>query len=548
VVHDWGVTRTGEVATARLLLEAARYLNETLEPLRVYERFRELMAEAIPHNGVVVSSVDEEGTIRCDYAWIDGCLMDVSIFPPLKVQADSGMQSEVIRTGRPLLTNDVAARVRDSGTYYDVDSQGAMRKVPDEGAPKAQAAMMLPVKHEGNVVGVVQLMSDEVTYEPAQLELAEGMVGQLAAAVRNARLHTETLRLEAAAAEARAIAREREQAAQVLEAVGDGILFLDPAGSVRFWNAAAEAITKRGRDEVLGRPLAALGREWAALPEAVPATERAEVPRPVTLPFDRGGEELWLSFVAVRTHDGCVYAFRDLTAEREFEASKDDFIATVSHELRTPMTAVLGAARTLLRPDLDASPETRRELLEMIASQAARLSDVTESVLLAGRLDRGEISLETEQVDVDAVVHEAVDVLRGDAPAAVKLDEQLGGAGHALGDAARLQQVVINLVDNAIKYSPSGGTVRIATTRAGGNVRIEIVDQGAGIEEGDRERIFEKFYRGDPSHRLVPGGTGLGLYISRELVERMGGRIALESSSDAGSMFAIQLATRESGV
>jgi signal transduction histidine kinase len=536
------VARAQDAGIARLLLEAARYLNETLEPRRVYERFRELLAEAIPHDGVVVSSVDDEDTIRCEYAWVDGEVMDVSIFPPLTVQPSSGMQSQVIRTGEPLLTNDVAGRVQDSGTYYDVDSEGGMRKVPDEGAPQARAAMMLPVKHEGRVVGVVQLMSDHVTYDADQLELAEGMVAQLAAAVRNARLHIETLRLEADAAAARATSVERERAAQVLEAVGDGIFFVDSQGLVRFWNAAAEAITGFARSEVLGRSLTDLGADWSLVPEGVPVAAAGARPRPVTLPFERDIGELWLSFVGVRTHDGCVYAFRDLTAEREFEASKDDFIATVSHELRTPMTAVLGAANTLLRPDLDVPDETRRELLEMIASQAARLSEVTESVLLAGRLDRGELAIDRDRVDVNTVVHDAVAVLRKSLPDSVAIAEQLEEAGEAVGDAARLQQVVINLVDNAVKYSPQGGTVTVATAREDDRVRIAVSDEGAGIADGDRDRVFEKFFRGDPTHRLVPGGTGLGLYISRELVERMGGRIELEESSEAGSTFAIALA------
>src|SRR5690242_12337822 len=171
-VHDLesvGADSVREVEVARLLLEAARYLGETLEPARVYERFREIMADAIPHDGVVVSSFDPEtGIIACDYAWVDGELLDVTIFPPLRLQPQGGMQSEVIRTGLPLLTNDVAARIQDSGTYYDVDSEGTMRKVPDEGPPKAQAAMMLPVKQEGLVVGVVQLMSDHVMYDSGQ--------------------------------------------------------------------------------------------------------------------------------------------------------------------------------------------------------------------------------------------------------------------------------------------------------------------------------------------------------------------------------------------
>ena len=531
-----------EIQTARLLLEAARYLGETLEPIRVYERFREIVAEAIPHDGVVVSSFDpEEEIIRCDYAWVDGELLDVSIFPPLKLQSTGGMQSEVIRTGVPLLTNDVASRVRDSGTYYDVDAEGKLRRLSEERPPKAQAALMLPVKHQGQVVGVVQLMTDSAEYDDAQLALAEGMVAQLGAAVRNARLHEEALRLEASAAAAHATALERERAAQVLEAVGDGIFSVDDDGVIGFWNRAAETISGLLGETVRGRSLVDLGGGWATLGASVPAAHAEERPRPVTLPIDVHGRELWLSFVAVRTRDGVVYAFRDLTFERQFEESKYEFVATVSHELRTPMTAVMGAANTLLRDDVDLPPETQRQLLEMIASQAARLSEVTESVLLAGRLDRGEIDVEAIRVDVDTVVHQTVEAIEANLPPNVKIVRRLGAPGAGLGDANRLQQVLINLLDNAAKYSPDGGTVAVRTSRAGGSIRIEVADEGAGIDAVARDRIFEKFYRGDSSNRLVPGGTGLGLYICRELLERMGGRISVDSTLGSGSTFIVEL-------
>ena len=541
-----GGKRVREIETARLLLEAARYLGETLDPQHVYERFRELMAEAIPHDGVVVSTYDPaDGSIRCVYAWVDGELLDVSIFPPLQLQASGGMQSQVIRTGRPLLTNDVAGRVQDKGTYYDVDSKGTMRKVPDEGPPKAQAAMMLPIRHEGSVAGVVQLMSDHTSYEESQLELAEGMVAQMTAAVRNAHLHEGQLRLEAEAAAASAAAAERERAAQVLEAVGDGIVFVDRDGVVRFWNRAAGLITGIDRTEALDHRATELFAEWPTISGAVQAVAADEPSHAVTMPVELHDRELWLSFIAVRIADGIVYAFRDLTSERRLEESKSDFIATVSHELRTPITAVLGAANTLLRTDVELAEETQRKLLEMIASQAARLAQVTESVLLAGRLDRGEVAVERTLVDVERVVRDAVSALEPTVPDTITIEQHLGPAGVASGEADRLQQVLLNLVDNAVKYGGQGAKVVISTQRDGDRVRIDVADDGPGIAAGERDRIFEKFYRADPSLRLAPGGTGLGLYICRELVERMGGRITVMSEPSAGSTFSVELAAAE---
>ena len=254
---------------AELLLAAARYLNETLELERVYDRFHELLADAVPHGGVVVSSFDPESElIRCEYAWVDGEKLDPAIFPALPLnRAGGGMQSRVIVSGEPLLVNDVPEQVKDpAGVYYDVDREGQLRKLPDEGPPGVQAAMMLPVKHEGQVVGVVQLMHERSEYDQEQLELAEGLIGLMAAAVGNARLHERAQAEAAARARAEATAAEREHAARVLAAVGDGVFLLDDDGIVRFWNRAAELVSGRRSQDVQDRPAAEVFGGWDRWP------------------------------------------------------------------------------------------------------------------------------------------------------------------------------------------------------------------------------------------------------------------------------------------
>jgi signal transduction histidine kinase len=180
----------------------------------------------------------------------------------------------------------------------------------------------------------------------------------------------------------------------------------------------------------------------------------------------------------------------------------------------------------------------------MIATQATRLSQVTEEVLLAGRLDRGDVRVEATQVDVDAVVRETVTAVRPQLPGTIELEVRGGHAGDALGDPDRLQQVLLNLLDNAAKYSPAGGTVVISTERLEHAVRVSVEDEGMGIPAAEQERVFEKFYRADPNLTRSPAGTGLGLYISRELVERMGGRMGVRSQPDAGSLFHFDLPVR----
>jgi PAS domain S-box-containing protein len=539
-VDERELERKAEVA--ELLLDAARQLGETLEPERLYDRFHELLRGVVQHDGVVVSSYDEaDGLIRCEYAWSDGNRVDPTILPPLPLNpSGGGMQSRVIVSGEPLLENNVAARVRQPGTYYDVDGEGRMRKVPDEGQTKTRAAMMVPVKHERKVVGVVQVMSDRNAFSADQLELVEGLVAQLAAAVRNARLQKEQRRLEVAEAAARVVAAEREQAARVLEVVGDAIFLVDREGIVRLWNPAAELLTGSRATRVLDRPAQDVFRDWPTIAERVPVAEGGATPRSVTLPVSVGGRELWLSFVAVGSAEGVVYAVRDLTSDRRLEEERSDFIATISHELRTPMAAVYGAAVTLMRREADLSPDEARQLVEMIATQAARLSQITDEVLLARRLDRDDIQVERELVDVATISRATVDAMRRQVEPPLKLDLEIAeGIEGATGDRDRLQQVLVNLLDNAVKYGEEPITVRVdGTARA---VRISVVDYGPGITAAEQQRIFEKFYRADPQLTRAPSGTGLGLYISRELVRRMGGRLHVRSRPGAGATFVVEL-------
>ena len=538
-----GVERKAGVA--ELLLHAARRLGETLEPEHIYDTFHDVLADAVQHNGVVVSSFDDrDGLIRCEYAWVDGTRVDPATLPPLELNREGGgMQSRVILNGEPLLANDVAERVKDpGGTYYDVDKSGRVRKLPRDGRPLTRAAMMLPVKDEGRVVGVVQLMSDEREYTPDDLELAEGLVTQMAVAVRIAALQKEHRRLAAAEAAARAVAAEREQAAQVLDAVGDGVFLVDAEGVVQLWNRAAQLITGLGAEQVRGRPMADAFGEWTALAERIPVAEGGAVAHPVELPVDiAGGRDLWLSFVAVRGADGVVYAFRDVTAERRLDQEKSDFVATISHELRTPMSAVYGAAETLLARHDELTPQRRKQMVEMIASQAARLSQITAEVLLTTQLERGDVPLERKAVDVAQLAELVVQAMRQQLEPSASLELEIAAdAARAAGDADRIQQVLVNLVDNAFKHG-GPGPILVRVESGNGAVRVSVSDSGPGIPAGEQQRIFEKFYRAGPQLTREAGGTGLGLYISRELVRRMGGRLTVQSRPGAGATFAFDL-------
>ena len=339
---------------------------------------------------------------------------------------------------------------------------------------------------------------------------------------------------------------ELEQHARVLQHVDRGVFLVDDAGVVRYWNPAAAAITGLDAESVLGSAADGAIPGWVTLGPTVPvATEPG--PGSVdarTLPFEIDGRELWLSISGVKFEDGVVYAFRNLTEERALEELKSDFIATVSHELRTPLAAIYGCARTLLRPDLRLGDEDASRLLEVIAQESERLTRIVADILLANQLDAGRLRLTDQEVDMAGVARDVVDEMRATLDGRQDITLEMVGSVERLlvtGDEDRLRQVLLNLVDNAVKYSPDGGRVQVELARRDNGLRISVSDEGLGIPHGELQRIFGKFYRVDPQQTRGVGGTGLGLYICRELVRRMEGRLWVTSREGQGSTFIVDL-------
>ena len=228
--------------------------------------------------------------------------------------------------------------------------------------------------------------------------------------------------------------------------------------------------------------------------------------------------------------------------QRELDELKDEFIAVISHELRTPLSSVYGGAVTLEERDLD--EETQRRLISVIRRESARLARLVNDVLWASRLDARKMSHRQEPCDGAAVVREAASTAADIAPDNVSIVVDAGGGlPNVAADAEQLQRVLANLIDNAVKYSPDGGTVEVAAQQQNGHVRFTVKDEGIGIPEEEREHIFEKFTRLDPEMRHGIGGTGLGLYICHELVGLMGGKIWVTDNEGRGSIFAFEIPT-----
>jgi signal transduction histidine kinase len=224
---------------------------------------------------------------------------------------------------------------------------------------------------------------------------------------------------------------------------------------------------------------------------------------------------------------------------REFDRLKDEFIAVVSHELRTPLTSVYGAAVTLREHELD--DVRRNTLLQIVSTEAARLGRLLDDVLWVSRLDSNRADTFISRVDPLAVVTEVVSGARTHLPPALSIDVQHPESPPAVAaDPDKLRQVLVNLVENAVKYSGEG-QIEVRLEPNDGTMRFSVRDEGLGIPREEQGRIFEKFHRLDPEMTHGVGGSGLGLYICKGLVERMGGEIWVESEAGKGSTFLFEL-------
>jgi signal transduction histidine kinase len=225
---------------------------------------------------------------------------------------------------------------------------------------------------------------------------------------------------------------------------------------------------------------------------------------------------------------------------RELDRIKNEFIAVVSHELRTPISSVYGAATTLQRRNLDRA--RRDSLLSVIYAESARLARLVDQVVWASRFESGHVSIAVEPCRPAELANEVIEAARFHLPESVTIELRADSAlPNVLADPERVRQVLVNLLDNAVKFSPEGGSIEVALEVSDGNVRFAVADEGLGIPAEEQGRIFEKFHRLDPNLTRGIGGTGLGLYICQELIREMNGRIWVTSREREGSTFTFEL-------
>jgi PAS domain S-box-containing protein len=495
-------------AIAQQLARTGSLLASELDPDAILEEIVQQAPELVDAESAAVSSIEgDELVVSAAY----GPAAEAALGS--RASSLGELAGEVVQTRAPVARGDVDRLLAASDPILEAGHRAFL------GAP-----LLGP---EGAVHGVLAVYAREPrSWREEEVEAIAALAGNASAFLSNAELYQR-------------VVLERERSVAILGNVADGIVAVDRDGHVVLWNAAAEEITGVSTSEALGRaPSEVLQRSLDRDATSDEGRGLIQIPR--------GGEEIWLSVSEAVMRDpagavaGRIYAFRDVSADRLVEQLKSGFVSTVSHELRAPLTSIYGFAETLLREDIDFGDEERLTFLGYIATEAQRLTGIVDALLSIARLEAGDLQMQLAPTDLRDVVTDVVsnaerEVMNGRRFVIDVPEEPL----DASADREKVRQILANLVDNAVKFSPQGGTVTVAARKIDDGVQVRVVDEGTGVPVGEQERIFRKFYRAGESS--YSGGTGLGLFIARGLASAMGGRLWIDSETERGASFIFEL-------
>jgi len=525
----------------RLYTRTREILNERVGELKALHSVSEAFTSAVNLRELLDTSADKIGGILdANFVCVhldrgDGRLM---------LQVTRGLTSDDLRTlfGQPLLmdTPELAeALVRHHPIlipWPDANNWLAKR-LP---LRKSIGYCAIPLVHAGRVLGLIEMGLRERQKPSDETRNMLATLGREAAlAIHNLQLYLE-------------VVDERNRNAAVLEAIGDGVYAMDSEMRITAFNEAAQAITGRQAEDVIGRHCWEVfhGRDREG--ELICCAERCvvlnavrnrETPPQYELKVKAAdGSEKRVQYHPTLgrrgsdTRSGVVSVFRDVSKIREMEELRSDFMSTVSHELRTPLTSIKGCVSTLMHPKAHFDREATGNFLRIINEEADRLNGLINNLLEASRLESDRLVIQQQNVQLYPLVEKAVSRQRQ----LVRRHEiVLEGSTEvqAWCDASQMEYVFGQLLSNAIRYSPNGGQVLVTLAEEDAWVKGSVIDQGIGIPFDQLERIFEPFHRVDRRDTRVIYGAGLGLFIVRRVVEAHGGKVWVESTLGGGSRF-----------
>jgi two-component system phosphate regulon sensor histidine kinase PhoR len=331
-----------------------------------------------------------------------------------------------------------------------------------------------------------------------------------------------------------ALHHERTLLGSVADVVTHGVIAIDGERRIELLNDAARKMLGV-QSSLVGEPLL----EFVRVPELRTLVESPEdASAEIQLP---NGPRTLVRAARTYGRAGRVLLLEDVTNVRKLETVRRDFVANVSHELRTPVAVIRANAETLMAGAKD-DPKMAPKLIDGLHRNAERLARILADLLDLSRLDAGQYRLDISPVEVKAVTEQSLSAVETQAQQrGVTVEVAVPPALSVKADPKALDQILVNLIDNGVKYTRPEGHVWVEARDVGDHVRIEIRDDGPGISEKHRERVFERFYRADPSRSREAGGTGLGLSIVKHLVESMDGEVGVEPNVPRGSVFWLRL-------
>jgi signal transduction histidine kinase len=431
---------------------------------------------------------------------------------------------EALRTKKAILTEDLA-------THPARSREACVR----EGF---HACIRLPLLARGEVLGLLNIQSlERRQYTSADEELLTAIGHQIGIAIANAQLIDDA-------------ERRRATLDSVMASLVDGLILVDRRGRIAYVNPRTEAILDLSAEALIGQGLGGLedtlairvsqsDQLFSALgAAAADAKEMPVVEIGLVAPASRTLQARFFPIHGAEGHHlGLGLVLRDITREKELDQMKSQLLSTVSHELRTPLASIKGFATTLLRDDVNWDELSRREFLSIINEESDRLSELIGNLLDMSQIEAGTLRVEPEPTDLQPLIRETAtefQMMTHDHQITVYLPLDLP---PVLADARRARQVVRNLVENAIKYSPDGGPITISAEARVDDIQVSVTDHGIGIEPQQLEHIFDRFYQVDSASTRKVGGSGLGLSICKAIIEAHEGRIWVASRPGFGSAF-----------
>jgi len=462
--------------------------------------------------------------------------------------ASYGLNPRSIDKLRPLLKEAIPDLAASRQSFDRLSQLAPALRLPATTTDQIQDPIVaLPLQIAGKMIGLIYVLRPYFTesFSSSDQRVLSAFADQVAISVQNARLAAQ-------------LAQERYKVESILESSADGIMTIDSERCILAFSAGMERLTGWKKEEAIGKHCFEVLRikdsQGADLCQTkCPIVRGADgffSLNGITTTKDGQEADVGMNYSMLRSPDGglltIVVNVRDISRLRQIENLRSALLATVSHELQTPISIIKAYASTLARPDVQWSEQTIKDKLQAIEEESDRLSELVSKLLYTSRLESGEFSLNKLLLDLPQEVQKVA--RRFAAQAEIhKLEVDFPpDFPPVLADPEKVEEVLTNLIENAIKFSPQGGTITIKGEISQNEILVTVTDEGIGIPLRDQERVFDRFYRVEDGSTKSTQGTGLGLYICKTLIEAHGGRFWVNSELGKGARFTFSLPIEDS--